>query len=676
MISSKGRNGEDNANKETSLASNHNYPLSTVNYNLILKQYWGYDDFRGIQREIIESICSGHDTLGLMPTGGGKSITFQVPALAMKGTCIVVTPLIALMKDQVENLHRRGIKAAAIYSGLTHEEILITLENAIFGAIKILYVSPERLSSELFQTKLRHMRVSFITVDEAHCISQWGYDFRPSYLEIANIRKLVPHAPVLALTATATPAVVKDIQAKLSCPPSSPLNPSTPLNPSSFSVFRMSFERTNLAYVVRQTPDKREQLIHILNSMKGSAIIYARSRRRTKEFAELLTASGIPATFYHAGLDAAVKDERQRAWQQDRIRVMVATNAFGMGIDKPDVRLVVHIDCPDSIEAYFQEAGRAGRDGQKAYAVLLYNQADKRKLEKRITDTFPEKDYILQVYEHLAYYYQIGVGSGYNHTFEFNIDKFCHAFRHFPIQVDSALKILTRAGYIEYTEEQDNQARVMFTISRNELYRLENTSPNEEKVITALLRNYGGLFTDYNYIDEGFLASQCGLQPPQVYMILKNLGQRHILHFIPQKKTPYIRYTQRREDKEHIQLLPAIYEERKKQFTERIHAMIAYATNDQVCRSRQLLRYFGEENDRDCGQCDVCLSHRQEGLVSEPRMTTAMEKILVLLDDHKPHHITEIRDIQLSTDELNAALDYLLEEEYIRQSDGLLSLNS
>ena len=639
--------------------------MKIEDYQSILRQYWGYDDFRGIQREIIESIGSGNDTLGLMPTGGGKSITFQVPALAQEGTCIVITPLIALMKDQVDNLRRRGIRAAAIYSGLTHEEIITTLENCIFGGIRILYVSPERLLSELFQTKLRHMKVSFITVDEAHCISQWGYDFRPSYLEIAKIRKLLPGVPVLALTATATPQVVEDIQEKLGFPPAN----QTEEKPH---VFRMSFERKNLAYVVRNTADKREELIHILSSMKGSAIVYARSRRRTKEFADFINEAGITATFYHAGLDSVVKDDRQKAWQEDKVRVMVATNAFGMGIDKPDVRLVIHIDSPDSIEAYFQEAGRAGRDGLKAYAVLLYNNADQRKLEKRIADTFPEKDYIREVYEHLAYFYQIGVGSGYNHTFEFNIDQFCHTFHHFPIQVDSALKILTRAGYIEYTEEQDNQARVMFTVSRNDLYRLENNTPNEEKVITTLLRNYGGLFTDYNYIDEAFLASQCGLQPHQVYMVLKSLSQRHILHFIPQKKTPYIRYTQRREDKEHIQLMPDVYEKRKQQYIERIHAIVNYADCDHICRSRYLLRYFGEDNDHDCRQCDVCLSHRPQGIVSEPSFNTAMEQIITLLEDGKPHPITDLRDIQLPTAELDAALDYLLKEEYIRQEDGFI----
>ena len=636
-------------------------------YRSILRRYWGYDDFRGIQREIIESIGSGHDTLGLMPTGGGKSITFQVPALCSEGTCIVITPLIALMKDQVSNLRHHGIRAAAIYSGLSREEIIITLENCILGDTKILYVSPERLSSEIFRTKLRHMHVSFITVDEAHCISQWGYDFRPSYLEIADIRKDLPGVPVLALTATATPAVVEDIQEKLSGSPGISGHSGIP----GFNVFKMSFERRNLAYVVRHATDKREQLIHILNSVKGCAIVYARSRRRTKEIAELINETGISATFYHAGLDHAVKDERQRDWQQDKVRVMVATNAFGMGIDKPDVRLVIHIDCPDSLEAYFQEAGRAGRDGQKAYAVLLYNDADHRKLEKRVSDTFPEKDYIKQVYEHLAYFYQVGVGSGFHATFEFNIDKFCHTYHHFPIQVDSALKILNRAGYIEYTEEQDNQARVMFTVSRNDLYRLEGNTPNEEKVITALLRNYGGLFVDYNFIDEGFIAQQCALQPQQVYLILKSLGEKHIIHFIPQKKTPYVRYLQRREDMENVQIPPTVYEERKALYRERIQAMIGYATCDNVCRSRQLLRYFGETDSHDCHQCDVCLDHSRDH-VSEPVMTAEADAILELLADGEPHPITDLRGIQLPIDKLNAALEYLLREEYIGQEDGFL----
>ena len=385
-------------------------------YKEILKRYWGYDDFRGIQREIIESIGLGHDTLGLMPTGGGKSITFQVPALAMEGVCIVITPLIALMKDQVHHLRRRGIFAAAIYSGMQHDEILRTLDNCILGRTKFLYVSPERLSSELFVTKLRHMRISFLTVDEAHCISQWGYDFRPSYLEIANIRTLLPDIPVLALTATATPQVVDDICEKLT------LHATQNAPHSTFNVFRMSFERANLTYLVRHVADKEQELIHILSHTNGAAIVYVRSRRRSKELATALVKAGLEATFYHAGLESDDKDQRQQAWTADRTRIIVATNAFGMGIDKPDVRLVVHYDCPDSIEAYFQEAGRAGRDGQQAYAVLLYNNSDNSKLQQRIDDNFPPREYIRQVYEHLAYYYQIALGDGFGITREFNID--------------------------------------------------------------------------------------------------------------------------------------------------------------------------------------------------------------------------------------------------------------
>ena len=386
-----------------------------MKYHEILKQYWGYDNFRGIQEEIISSIGKGQDTLGLMPTGGGKSITFQVPALAQDGLCLVITPLIALMKDQVRNLRERGIKALAIYSGMTREEIVVALENCIFGDYKFLYISPERLDTEIFQTKLRHMKVSMITIDESHCISQWGYDFRPAYLKIADIREMLPDVPVLALTATATPEVVKDIQDKLKFREGS-------------QTFRMSFERKNLAYVVRRTENKLEELLHILRSMPGSAIVYTRNRKHTREVAELLIENGITATFYHAGLNNDVKDLRQKSWITGESRVMVATNAFGMGIDKPDVRLVVHIDMPDSPEAYFQEAGRAGRDGQKAYAVLLSSKSDKTNLNKRIPDTFPDKEYIRKVYEDIQFYYQMAMGDGRGCTFAFNIDEFCRNF--------------------------------------------------------------------------------------------------------------------------------------------------------------------------------------------------------------------------------------------------------
>ncbi len=627
-------------------------------FQSILKHYWGYDDFRGIQREIIESIANGHDTLGLMPTGGGKSITFQVPALAQDGVCIVVTPLIALMKDQVQNLRHRGIRAAAVYSGMQQDDILQTLENAIFGAVKLLYVSPERLSSDLFRTKLRHMKVSFICVDEAHCISQWGYDFRPSYLAIADIRKDLPGTPVLALTATATSEVTDDIQEKLAF--------------REKCVFRMSFERKNLAYVVRTAPDKNEQLLHILRNVPGAAIVYARSRQRTKEYAELLCNAGLSATFFHAGLDNAEKDRRQNDWQQDKVRIMVATNAFGMGIDKADVRIVVHIDCPSSIEAYFQEAGRAGRDGQKAYAVLLYNSSDRHKLLKRVADTFPEKDYIRQVYEHLAYFYQIGVGSGYNAIFEFPIDKFCKTYKHFPIQVDAALKILDRAGYIEYTEEQDNQARVMFILERDELYRLRGNTQEEEKVIVALLRNYSGLFSDFSYIDEALIAQLTGLSQTSVYLTLKSLSQKRILNFIPQKRTPFIRYRQRREDAQHLQFPPAIYEDLRKRFSQRIEAMLAYATTEE-CRSRQLLNYFGETRPTDCGQCDVCLDRNHE-LTKSNKLKEATGMIIALLGDKQPHRIAQLHQLPLPYETIEAALDKLVSEATVINDDGWLSL--
>lgn len=629
--------------------------MGNEEFSHLLKKYWGYDDFRGIQREIIESIGSGHDTLGLMPTGGGKSITFQVPALAMEGVCIVITPLIALMKDQVHHLRQRGIMAAAIYSGMQHDDIIRILENCILGSTKLLYVSPERLGSGLFQTKLRHMKVSFITVDEAHCISQWGYDFRPSYLQIAEIRRICPDVPVLALTATATPKVVEDICDKL-----------TLSTPHTFNIFRMSFERKNLTYLVSHAMDKRTELIQLLNGEKGAAIVYVRSRRHAREVAELLTEAGLSATFYHAGLEHAVKDQRQRDWQHDRVRIMVATNAFGMGIDKPDVRIVAHYDCPDSIEAYFQEAGRAGRDGHPSRTILLYNAADEPKLRKRISDTFPEKEYIRKVYDHLAYYYQIATGDGYGVSREFNIDDFCRKFNHFPIRVHAALQILQRAGYIEYTEEQDNQARVRFLVTRDDLYRLRGDSPNEERVIIALLRNYGGLFADYGFIDESMIANQCGMKSHEVYQTLKGLSEKHVLHFIPRKQVPYIRYMQRREDSEHVQLSKDVYEERLTQYKERIEAMLRYAKDNSKCRSRQLLEYFGEKDTKDCGQCDVC--HH----TSKTDIQQAKQQILTLLSDRQRHHVTELLRLQLPKEELDKALTYLLQEEYIMQKDGYL----
>ena len=594
-------------------------------FQSILQKYWGYPDFRGIQRNIIESIASGRDTLGLMPTGGGKSITFQVPALAQEGVCIVITPLIALMKDQVQHLREHGILADAIYADKSRSEILQTLDNAIFGGVKILYVSPERLASEMFQTKLRHIHVSFITVDEAHCISQWGYDFRPSYLQIASIREMKPGIPILALTATATPEVVDDIQERLHF--------------KEKNVFKMSFERKNLAYVVREAEDKQGEMIHILQSVRGSAIVYARSRKRTKEMAQLLSQQGITATFYHAGLDPDVKDQRQKAWQKDEVRVMCATNAFGMGIDKPDVRVVIHIDCPDSLEAYFQEAGRAGRDGQKSYAVLLYNKHDELKLCKRVDDTFPPKELIQDIYEHLAYFYQIGVGSGQGKTFEFDIEKFCVTYKYFPTKVDAALRILERSGYLHYEDNPDGKARVMFLLGRNDLYQLDQLAPSQDAVVTALLRSYGSLFVDLTYIDETMIARQAELTIQQVYFALKSLAARHIIQFIPRRKIPFISHTRDRVDGDKVVIPKEVWESRREQYEKRIKSMIRYAKNDEVCRSRQLLAYFGEENDRDCKQCDVCLADQTEEREKELRRKVAENQIII-----EDHHIIEKKD--------------------------------
>ncbi len=630
-----------------------------VNYHEILKQYWGYDSFRGIQEDIIRSIGEGRDTLGLMPTGGGKSVTFQVPALAQEGMCLVITPLIALMKDQVQNLKRRGIRALAVYSGMSRQDIITTLENAIFGGYKFLYISPERLDTEIFRVKLTKMKISMITVDESHCISQWGYDFRPAYLKIAEVRRLLPGVPILALTATATPEVVKDIQDKLEF--------------REENVFRMSFERANLAYVVRRTENKAGELLHILQRMTGSAIIYARNRRRTKEVTEWLQQQGITADFYHAGLDDAVKDIRQQRWQKGESRVMVATNAFGMGIDKPDVRLVIHLDLPDSIEAYFQEAGRAGRDGQKAYAIILYTKSDGTTLRKRIPDTFPEKDYIRDVYEHLQYYYEMAMGDGRGCVKELDIEDFCRKFKYFPVPVDSALKILTQAGFLEYTDEQDNASRLLFTVGREELYRLRGLGDDMDRLIQTVLRSYTGLFTDYAFISEETLAVRTGLTHRQIYEMLKELSRRRIVHYIPRKKTPYIIYTRERVESSRLNIPPAVYEERKARYERRIEAMLDYVTNETACRSRMLLHYFGERNEHDCGQCDTCLKFRNRPEPQEPA-DELTERIIHCLS-HGPLTPADLADqLPAEKDRLAEVLRHMMDNKQIFTHNGMLQI--
>lgn len=631
-----------------------------ADYLSILTHYWGYPSFRGIQQEIIESIGRGRDTLGLMPTGGGKSVTFQVPALAMEGTCLVITPLIALMKDQVGHLRDKGIKALAIHSGMDRREIEQTLDNCIYGDYKFLYISPERLSSPLFRTKVVRMKISFITVDEAHCISQWGYDFRPSYLSIALVRHLLPRVPVLALTATATPRVVDDIQARLEF--------------KEKNVFRMSFERKNLAYIVRHTEDKISELLDIVKSVRGSAIIYTRNREKTVRTAKWLTDNGFPALHFHAGLEQTDKDARQQMWQNDKVRIMVATNAFGMGIDKPDVRLVVHMDTPDSVEAYFQEAGRAGRDGQPAQAVLLYDGSDTAKLKRRVDEAFPSKEYIRRTYEDLCSFYQLAVGDGLNVSYEFDEVKFCSLFKYFPVQLHSALGILSRGGYINYTEKDDNQSRIMFLLQKEELYRLTHLPPRSEQLLNAVLRLYGGVFSQYVYINERELGDYVGMSQDEVYETLKNLNRQFILHYVPRKNVPHIAFPIRRVDTDEIRLGAELYDNRRAEYAERIRAMIDYATCTTRCRSRILLAYFGETKTEDCHHCDYCEKRYAAGDLSADEERAA-EAIVECLSDEKKHALAELCKLPFAKAQLAWALQQLVDDGEITFRDGMAQLN-
>jgi ATP-dependent DNA helicase RecQ len=582
-----------------------------------------------------------------MPTGGGKSITFQVPALAGEGLCIVVTPLIALMKDQVANLRMRGIKATAVYSGMRSSEIITALENCIFGDYKFLYISPERLSSELFQTKIRKVKVQMITVDEAHCISQWGHDFRPAYRRIGELRSMFPGVPVLALTATATAAVVKDIQQQLG-----------------FAVencYSMSFERKNLVYVVRNTENKAKELLHILNSMQGSAIVYTLNRQKTKEVCEFLNAHGITAEFYHAGLSPEVKDQREEAWKSDRVRVMVSTNAFGMGIDKPDVRLVVHIDLPSSIEAYFQEAGRAGRDGNTAYAVTLFSRVDRQVVSRRLADNYPPQDFIREIYDEVCYYYSMALGDGMNCTFEFSLGDFCKKYHRPMLQTDSALRLLTRMGYIEYVEEMEYASRVRFIVDKDSLYRFRGLPADYETLLNALLRNYSGLFTDYAFIDERYLSRITKLSRHRMYEILVSLSSKSLVSYAPSKKCPIITFTRHRVLGSELRFTPEAYDERKAAFGERLASVIKYAVSDSKCRSALLLEYFGEKRTVPCGRCDVCRSLRDAAPVS----SGGREALLAMLADGAAHNISELDALRLPREVMGALLRGLCDEEVI-----------
>lgn len=624
-------------------------------YLEILKKYWGYDDFRPLQGDIIQSVASGKDTLGLMPTGGGKSLTFQVPAMAMEGVCIVVTPLIALMKDQVENLRKRGISAAALYSGMSHSEILLTLDNTVFEAYKFLYVSPERLSSPLFVEKIRQAPVCLIAVDEAHCISQWGYDFRPSYLRIAVVRDLFPRVPVLALTATATPEVIDDIQEKLHF--------------KEKNVFRKSFARDNLAYIVRTTENKHDNLLNILSKIQGSAIVYTRNRKKTKEVSDFLNLNNISSEYFHAGLREEKKNERQKRWKSGDTRVIVATNAFGMGIDKSDVRTVVHMDLPDSLEAYFQEAGRGGRDEQKAYAVLLYNNSDATKIKKHIADNFPPKEMVRRVYEALANYLQIGIGSGLDATFAFDMADFCAKF-HLPILTTySSLKILQQAGYLELTDEQDSKSNVFFTVHKDELYN-HNQTPQQEQLIHILLRSYTGLFTEPAYVDEDLLAKRLQWEREQVYDHLIQLSRERIIRYIPRKRTPFLTFIRERERTNALVLGKETYDDRRDRYEVRVKSVLNYAQEKNVCRSRMLLAYFGEKDTKSCGVCDVCLENKKKSKKdSFEEIRTCVFDLLV----EKPLKLKElVEKIDYANDEVLKTLRFMMDHGEVYEDEKLM----
>ncbi len=564
-----------------------------MNIHQILKQYWGYDQFRPLQEDIVRSVLAGKDTLALLPTGGGKSVCFQVPGMALDGLCLVISPLIALMKDQVENLKKIGIPAAALVSGMSQHEIDLILNHAVFGQLKFLYVSPERLESRAFLDNLKQMKIGLLAIDEAHCISQWGYDFRPPYLNIANLRQYIPKVPVMALTATATPEVVEDIQEKLSF--------------KEKNVFQKSFLRDNLTYYVIREEDKLNRMLRIIRTVKGAGVIYVRNRRKTREIAEFLVKNNIRATYYHAGLDQKERSSRQAAWISDQTPVIVATNAFGMGIDKPNCRFVIHLDLPDSLEAYFQEAGRGGRDGKSAQAILLYETIDKNNLEKNFNETYPELAFIKSVYHALGNYFQIPVGSGKHAVCDFDLKTFSDQYKMKPTEVYSALKFLEKEGLLLLSEEINLPSKLFISVDKETLYRFQVERADFDPFIKMLLRSYGGLFTDYIKISESEIASRLHTAEEKVKKTLEDLHKLSLIDYVPSPKKPQIIYTTERLDQKDIRISREYYDERKAAARKRLDAVLQYAESHTRCRSQLLLGYFGETESRRCGKCDVCL---------------------------------------------------------------------
>lgn len=627
----------------------------------ILKKYWGYDSFRPLQAEIVESVLSGHDTLGLMPTGGGKSITFQVPAMMLEGVTIVVTPLISLMKDQVDNLKRRRIKAVFFHSGMTFRESNIARERLINGGSKLLYVSPERLRNENFIADLRRIKISMIVVDEAHCISQWGYDFRPSYLGISKLRKVAPDAPILALTATATPEVADDICQRLEM--------------REAQRYKMSFTRSNISYIVRETETKIHEVFHILSRTRGCAIVYVRSRKRTAEIADYLRASGISAASYHAGLPYDLKEERQNSWKSGETRVMVATNAFGMGIDKPDVRTVIHYDLPPSLEEYYQEAGRAGRDGLTSYAVLLTSRHDSGVLRRRISETFPHKDVIRKIYERICNFLHISLGEGYDSVKEFDIEKFCVTFGYQPRQCRAAIHILQQAGYLEFMEETDRRSRVMIACHKEELYHLQGISERSERLLTMLLRAYTGLFSEYVYINEATLARNLQISERNIYDSMLELARGKVLNYVPRSRLPLMYFPTSREEPCYLQISKRIYEDRREIMKRRVEAMLDYAFNPRICRENRMLSYFGENREERCGHCDTCRSARPSKLNNVPSLISHILSYLKEQPGQEADFRILERDIPAPRQLLASTLSHLSNEHYIRISEeGIIKL--
>lgn len=623
-----------------------------VDIHWILEKYWGYKHFRALQEDIIMSVLEGRDTLGLMPTGGGKSLTFQIPTLAMDGLAIVVTPIISLMKDQVDNLVSRGIKATYLHAGLSMSEKNRVMEKCQNGNYKFLYVSPERLESASFLDRIKKLNICLIVVDEAHCISQWGYDFRPSFLKIAALRKVFSKAPVLALTATATPIVVDDIQQKLQF--------------RKPNVFKTSFVRDNVSYVVRHTTEKIGELVHILKSVAGSSIVYVRSRKRTKLIADELRRNGLSADYYHAGLSIEEKEDKQNKWKSDEIRVIVATNAFGMGIDKPDVRVVAHIDLPNTLEEYFQEAGRAGRDGKRSYAVMLVKTTDKGLLHRHLSEAFPEKDFIRKVYERVGNFLEVAIGEGYGQMMDFNFNLFCRTFNLPVLPTHNALRILTQAGYIQFVEEIETQSRVMILADKASLYNIPTTTPRADEVLQSLLRTYTGLFADYVFINEDVIAYRYNLSPQTIYDSLIEYNRLHILHYVPRKRTPYIIYTTSREEPKYIQIPKSVYETLRERMRGRIEAVITYCYNDEICREKYLVEYFGEESPQPCGHCDTCIERRKR----DDHTPEDVQQGILYMTQLKPRRLKElVQTLSFPRDEIVDMVSMLVDEGFIEHRD-------